>query len=77
MSTVMDSVFEALNIMLLGMGLVFAFLSLLIAGINIVARLVASEPVGQLTTVVPNNNDIEPQVVAAITAAIHQYRRQA
>lgn len=77
MSTVMDSVFEALNIMLLGMGLVFAFLSLLIAGINIVARLVASEPVEQSTTVVPNNNDIEPQVVAAITAAIHQYRRQA
>lgn len=77
MSTVMDSVFEALNIMLLGMGLVFAFLSLLIAGINIVARLVAPAPVEQSTQINVTNNEIEPQVVAAITAAIHQYRRQA
>ncbi|NKF49775.1 sodium pump decarboxylase subunit gamma [Shewanella sp. WXL01] len=70
---------EALSIMIMGMGLVFIFLSTLIIGISIVARLF---PATQQPTQAAANTQaapagsLDPALVAAITTAVHQYRKQ-
>lgn len=72
-------VFEALNvaanIMLLGMVCVFAFLGLLIIVITIISKLCPEEV--QATPVKQTNvaGQVSPDVVAAISAAVHKYRK--
>ncbi|MDR6963091.1 OadG family protein [Shewanella putrefaciens] len=77
---------DAFGIMLLGMGLVYLFLSLLILGIHLVAKWCAKDvaldshskelqKIKQSTlplSVAP----LDPKVVAAITLAVRQYRSQ-
>jgi len=75
MTEQMTSGFE---LMFAGMGIVFLFLTLLVALINVMSALVqryfpempASKTLPGITV------DIDKNVVAAITAAIHQYRKK-
>lgn len=68
---------EAAILMVVGMGVVFLFLVLLIAVMHINAKLFApSKTVVQAvdhSVTAKNVND--PNLVAAISAAIHQYRK--
>ncbi|WP_028774695.1 OadG family protein [Shewanella waksmanii] len=81
MNAISQQIVDALGIMLLGMGLVFLFLSMLILAIKLVAwkfapeTQVSSQPQPAATD--SQNNNIDPKIVAAITAAIHQYRAKA
>ncbi|MGF1727728.1 oxaloacetate decarboxylase subunit gamma [Photobacterium nomapromontoriensis] len=71
---------EAATIMVTGMVVVFLFLSILIYLVQLLAKIapkdapapVASKP--SLTAV--NHNGVQPEVVAAIAAALHQHRKQ-
>ncbi|MBQ4889949.1 MULTISPECIES: OadG family transporter subunit [Shewanella] len=79
MTSISEQLFNALGVMIMGMSLVFIFLSLLIVGITIVARLTKSEnqvaaasaPIAQAPA---SAATLDPKLVAAITSAIHQYR---
>lgn len=65
----------AANIMLLGMVCVFAFLGMLVIAVNIVAKLCPEEAApATVKPTVNTNNQVNGSVVAAITAAVHQYR---
>lgn len=73
---VMELVYDALLLMLIGMGTVFAFLFILVLAVQWMSRLLpkpssapAAVPAGVASTAVP------PGVVAAIAAAIHQFRQ--
>ncbi|QYK02382.1 OadG family protein [Shewanella psychrotolerans] len=79
MDSIAQQIIEALAIMVLGMGLVFLFLSILILAVNLVAWKFAPAP--SLSSEAEDKphlqQNIEPKLVAAITAAIHQYRAKA
>ncbi|MGI2854001.1 OadG family transporter subunit [Shewanella algae] len=89
MMSLSEQLLEAVGIMLLGMGLVYLFLGLLILGIKISARYSAPKPnleqrqpqtqgMGRAQpTVMPQSGAPTPQQLAAISCAIHQYRKQA
>lgn len=62
-----------LEIMLVGMGTVFLFLAMLIVTVNIMSTLVQRFYPEILTKSV---TDIDPNVIAAISAAVHQYRKK-
>ncbi|WP_031437670.1 OadG family protein [Methylobacter tundripaludum] len=69
---------SGIELMFTGMGIVFLFLIMLVIAINIMSALVqryfpdipVSKPVPGITA------DIDKSVVAAITAAVHQYRKK-
>jgi oxaloacetate decarboxylase gamma subunit len=74
---VMELVYDAILLMLIGMGAVFAFLFILVLAVQAMSRLLPkpaaplnNEPAAVATNVIP------PGVVAAISAAIHQFRQQ-
>jgi oxaloacetate decarboxylase gamma subunit len=78
-----DLLFEAANLLLVGMVVVFAFLSLLIFCINLMSKLFGGEdPIPANSAVnrprMPNQDSKarESQVTAAISAAIHQHRKK-
>ena len=60
---------QGVMLMLVGMGTVFVFLSLLVIAMTAMARII-----GRLTPVV--DEAVSPEEVAAITAAITQHRNQ-
>lgn len=64
----------AANIMLLGMVCVFSFLGLLVIAVNILAKLCPEETPVVATKSGTPSNQVSPNVVAAISAAVHQYR---
>lgn len=77
-----DLLVKSSQLMLVGMGVVFAFLSLLILATKTLSSLVIKfqgipEPVtNKPRAASPQaNGEIAPQTVAAISAAIHQYRQ--
>jgi len=64
----------AANIMLLGMVCVFSFLGLLVIAVKVLAKFCPEEtPVAPVKSPIPNNQ-VNPNVVAAISAAVHKYR---
>jgi oxaloacetate decarboxylase gamma subunit len=71
----MTSEFE---LMFAGMGIVFLFLTLLVALINIMSALVQRYfPEIPVSKTVPGiTSDIDKNVVAAITAAVHMFRKK-
>lgn len=78
MVPVNEMVMEGLTLLAIGMGIVFGFLLLLVAALNLMARLVrrfAGEPapmaLAEGAAGVPTD---ESAVVAAITAAVALYR---
>ena len=70
---------EALNLMVIGMVAVFAFLLLLVLVVQFISTLMLryfpSKPTDK-PALVDNNADPAPAVIAAISAAVHQYRQQ-
>lgn len=76
MTSISDQLLDALGVMIMGMSLVFIFLSILIIGIKIVARLCHSDiqPVAATVPSYAPATTLDPKLVAAITSAIHQYR---
>ncbi|WP_054672997.1 oxaloacetate decarboxylase subunit gamma [Parasalinivibrio latis] len=71
---------EALALMLIGMSVVYAFLGLLVITVKLISRLVPEEQPPQAATAVQpatnHNNSAAPDVIAAISAAVHQYRNR-
>lgn len=70
---------EAITLMLVGMGTVYVFLILLVFATGLMSRLITRyvpeppPPHSQIENVIPQNQD-QQQLLAVITAAIHQYR---
>lgn len=64
--------------MFAGMGIVFLFLTMLVVAINVMSALVRRYfPEEPISKSVPGiTTDIDKSVVAAITAAVHQYRKK-
>jgi len=72
---VSEALVTAANIMLLGMVCVFSFLGLLVIVITIIAKL-CPEEIKPVSAAQPNiNGAVSPDVVAAISAAVHKYRK--
>ncbi|MCE0494212.1 oxaloacetate decarboxylase subunit gamma [Vibrio salinus] len=69
---------QAANIMVTGMGVVFIFLTIMVFLVTLMSKLVPKEslpdPVPRSHTGMSTSKDVEPQVIAAISAAIHQHR---
>ncbi len=77
MTLIAQQLLDALAIMGLGMGLVFLFLSMLIGAVNLVAWKLApskNKPMEKVASSHEETAQISPVTLAAITAAIHQYR---
>ncbi|WP_339724926.1 OadG family transporter subunit [uncultured Paraglaciecola sp.] len=82
---VANALAEAANLLLVGMVVVFLFLSMLIGAITLIAwviKLIPDESLnsienqGKLTnSTLPNNQGVSPKIVAAISAAIFQHRQ--
>lgn len=69
---------EAFTIMLTGMVTVFVFLTLLLAAMGLLRRFAAtdeSEAVPPSARPTASNSKTDTQRLAAITAAVHAYRR--
>ena len=76
---VTDLLIEAAYLMAVGMCVVFIFLGCLIGAMNVIAWLVGKmpEPEAKLARQSPSTEpQLSASVVAAITAAVHQYRNQ-
>ncbi len=75
-----ESLFQALALFGLGMAFVFSFLGLLMIAIKLMAKYIpADEPI--INRRAPNKkvvstsiSEINPQLIAAITSAVQQYR---
>ncbi|WP_446811075.1 OadG family protein [Methylomonas sp. 2BW1-5-20] len=69
---------SGIELMLLGMGMVYAFLAMLIVAINVMSKLVRRYfpeiPAKYPEQPIVAGND--KAVIAAITAAVHQYRKK-
>lgn len=82
---VADALLEAANLLLVGMVVVFLFLTMLIGAINLIAWLNTIIPDSSSNTsanefkantpVTPAQQGVSPKVVAAIGAAIQLHRR--
>jgi oxaloacetate decarboxylase gamma subunit len=76
---------EAANLLLVGMVVVFLFLSMLIGAITLIAwinKLIPDESLNAIQNppklanrTLPNNQGVAPKVLAAISAAIFQHRQ--
>lgn len=72
---------EAATIMATGMVVVFVFLSTLIFLVQLLAKVAPKDETPEFkpqpaSTVASNHNGVQSDVVAAITAAVHQYRQR-
>jgi oxaloacetate decarboxylase gamma subunit len=66
---------SGIELMLTGMGIVYAFLAMLVVAIKIMTAVVTRYfPEMPVDFVVAPSKTNEPLVIAAITAAVHQYR---
>lgn len=84
-----DLLYESFWLLVIGMVVVFSFLTMLIGGVKLIEKFCAAFPEQEppnnptfasasssATTPTQQNSDVSPQVVAAITAAIHQHRQK-
>ncbi len=77
-----DMLTEGFNLMLMGMGAVFVFLTLLVFTTSLMSKLVgkyapkpaASDTAGASTAPAPASQGDDPQLLAVITAAIQKHR---
>ena len=69
---------SGIELMFAGMGIVFLFFTMLVVAINMMSALVQRYfPEVPVSKTVPGiTTDIDKSVVAAITAAVHQYRKK-
>lgn len=74
---------DAATMMLTGMVVVFLFLTILVYLVRLMSKLVPEEVPEPIATpnqnnkVQPTSSAVSPKVVAAISAAVHQYRTSA
>ena len=71
---------SGMDLMLIGMGIVFMFLTMLVFAINIMSALVQhffpEPPMSAAPASTPKVEGLDKSLVAAISAAVHQYRTQ-
>ncbi len=75
---------EAATLMLAGMAFVFVFLTILIGAVKLIsvvnnalpAEQQPASPSAKRTSTTPTNNHADAAVNAAISAAVHQYRKE-
>lgn len=69
---------SGIELMFAGMGIVFLFLTMLVFAINIMSALVQRFfPEVPVSRSIPGiTTDVDKSVVAAITAAVHMYRKK-
>ncbi|WP_371192754.1 OadG family protein [Glaciecola sp. SC05] len=73
---------EAAVLLGVGMSVVFAFLSMLIGGIKLIAWYAAKYPSPTQTNIIHNKNNVlptttvKPDIVAAISAAVHIHQQK-
>ena len=82
---VANALAEAANLLLVGMSMVFLFLSILIGAITLIAwicKLIPDESLNSAenqsnftTRTLSNNQGVSPKVVAAISAAVSKHRQ--
>ena len=82
---VANALVEAANLLLVGMVVVFLFLSMLIGAITLIAwinKLIPDEALNNIEnqpkftkSTLSNNQDVSPKIVAAINAAIFQHKQ--
>ena len=72
----------ALELLGLGMAFVFVFLGLLFICINLMAKYIPADPIviapkrkKSTTSNITAQTEVSPQIVAAITTAVQQYRK--
>ncbi len=69
---------SGIELMFVGMGIVFLFLTMLVIVINtmsgLIQRYFPEEPVSNVGIPVAKNTATDKNYIAAITAAVHQYR---
>ena len=71
MNEIMSS---GIEIMLVGMGIVFSFLAMLIVAVNIMSTLIQRFFPQIQEEITTTANTADPSVIAAISVAVHQYR---
>ena len=72
----MNELMSGLSLMLVGMSTVFCFLTLLVICINISSKVINRFWPEELTSTEASAKTTNDDVVAAITAAVHQYRNK-
>lgn len=69
---------SGIELMFVGMGIVFLFLAMLVVAINamssLIQRYLPEEPAMSISVPVAQNTATDKSYIAAITAAVHQYR---
>lgn len=82
-SLVMNEMLEnGVELMLIGMGIVFLFLTLLVVAIKVMSSLITRffpEPIAvppPIPSLVAKKKPIDSGVIAAISAAVHHYKKQ-
>lgn len=70
---------DAASLMVTGMSVVFIFLTILVFLVRLMSKLVPEEVPEPIISTNPNHNvqpssTVSPRVIAAISAAVHQYR---
>ncbi len=73
---VSDLLLQGINLMFLGMGIVFVFLAILVVALNGMSRLAASIAVPEETKapVSCNAGESDAELIAVIAAAINRFR---
>jgi oxaloacetate decarboxylase (Na+ extruding) subunit gamma len=65
-----------IELMLIGMGIVFAFLAMLVVAITTMSSVVQRYFPDVPSSHLPGQHFDDPGVIAAISAAVHQYRKK-
>ncbi len=74
MSDIAPLLYEALTLMLTGMGFVFIFLIVLIGAVHLLAKFASEPAVPAAASGDAKSDQIPDSVLAAISAAVHRYR---
>ena len=71
---------SGIELMLIGMGIVFVFLALLIVMVKIIASIIQrffpEQPVSATSPASASTSHTDANVIAAISVAVHQYRNK-
>ncbi|MGL6258485.1 oxaloacetate decarboxylase subunit gamma [Vibrio sp. WXL103] len=79
MTTIGSQLLDAATLMMTGMAVVFIFLTILVYLVKLMSKLVPSDLPPETTPAIKHSatksaHTVDPKVVAAISAAIHQHR---
>jgi len=74
MDGILDLLFSAISLMLLGMGFVFVFLGLMVVVTGALAKLAPMAATRPVAAPAGGRQALDPKLMAAIAAAVHRYR---